>query len=134
MDIINRSFAPHNITFYITDVQYIINPLWGIGLDERHMLWNLNRGDARRLNLYFVERFDKHAGWLAYAHAPQQIPSDPGAYKVNAVVIHTAKVPHGPSWESGLWEGKTAVESTYWPLAWAAQYFRRRPSWGGRLG
>ncbi|KAM4061004.1 pregnancy-associated plasma protein-A domain-containing protein [Hirsutella rhossiliensis] len=109
MDIINRSFAPHNITFVLVETERVVDPLWSIDIDGIRMMWDNNRGDARTLNLYFVERFDANSTQLGLPYAPQRLPLDLGAYRVDGAVIASYTVPGGLGWKAATWEGKAAV-------------------------
>lgn len=109
MAIINRSFAPHNLSFVLVEAERIVDGLWGEGIDEQRMMWDRNRGDARTLNLYFVERFRHHPGEAGFAYSPRRIPRDRGAYRVDGAMVASYTVPGGPGWDAARWEGKTAV-------------------------
>ncbi|KAM4064285.1 hypothetical protein HRG_006125 [Hirsutella rhossiliensis] len=115
MDIINRSFAPHNISFALVETEHIIDTLWGQGIDEMRMMWKSNRGDARTLNLYFIERFSDDPTTTGLLYSPDRIPRDLGTYRVDGAIIAAHTVPGGPGWDAATWEGKAAVRGIgYW--------------------
>lgn len=108
MDVINRSFAPHNISFALVSTDRIVSQYWASGLGELRMMWDSNRGDGRTLNLYFIERFVENATQSGLAYPPHRLTVDPGAYRIDSVIITASTVPGGPA-DRAAFKGMMAV-------------------------
>lgn len=129
MDIINHSFAPYNISFVLVETEHISDSFYSNMSDRMLLMWDHNRGDARTLDLYFVEGFGKFTNQTASAYAPQRLSKDKiGAYKVDGVIVATRTVPNGPRWILGKHQVKEAVQAIGHWLGLAS------PVVGGRKG